>query len=118
MGLLYFHYTTGERDDSNPHHETMAATLHGYSFQGPYRLATSKFNAVAGIYVIANQNGHVVDVGETSNLSDRIPCHDRTPCWNRNGGVNLWFHREPSQYTRLVIEGVIRDRENPVCGIR
>ena len=54
-----------------------------YSFEGPYNRTDSLQNR-SGIYVILgknpNGNYHVVDVGESALVKDRIENHDRKPC--------------------------------------
>lgn len=92
------------------------ANVHGFEFDGPHPV-NATFNAVAGVYLIATPSGVIVDVGETENLSERIPNHERRSCWRRNVGTNLWFHREACERERYVIERFIRNKENPACGV-
>ncbi len=87
----------------------------GYTFNGPFSINTS-FNEVAGIYLITTVNGNIVDVGETDNLKQRIPNHERRACWSRNNGVNLYFHHENDQKQRLAKEKFFRIKSNPSCG--
>lgn len=90
----------------------------GYDFVGPYSITTTSFNSVAGIYLIATSGGNIVDIGETDNLKERIPNHERKDCWNRNSGVNLWFHFEGDSDQRLIKEKMLRNNYSPTCGIR
>ena len=87
----------------------------GYIFNGPFSINTS-FNEVAGIYLITNSNGTIIDVGETENLKERIPGHERKDCWTRNSGVNLYFHHENNSDKRLEKEKFFRNKSNPACG--
>lgn len=89
----------------------------GYPFEGPYAITTS-FNQVAGVYLITNVEGKIIDVGETDDLKNRIPGHERAECWSKNLGENLWFHFESNQQRRLVKEKNIRDAHRPICGIK
>lgn len=90
----------------------------GYNFDGPHQIANTSFNEVAGIYLITDSNGNVIDVGETENLKNRIANHERASCWSRNSGNTLWFHHESSQNNRLYREGVLRNLYNPACGVK
>ncbi len=92
--------------------------FYGVNFQGPFSLATTSFNPVAGVYLITDARGNVLDVGETGDLKTRIACHEREACWNRNYGVSLWFYSEVRQWARLQVEKAIRVGVNPVCGVR
>mgnify|MGYP000859486935 FL=1 len=93
------------------------ALIQGHQFTGPYSVDIS-FNDVPGIYIIATSGGNIVDVGETGHLGERINCHDRRPCWDRNQGHFLWFHGEANSIARLLKESALRRWANPTCGIR
>src|SRR5258706_5474206 len=85
-----------------------------YSFEGPFSIDTA-FNAVAGIYLILTpKRNQVVDVGQTDNLGQRIPSHERKDSWKRCGGSELWFHRESVTDTRLVKEARLRKTYDPL----
>lgn len=88
----------------------------GYTFNGPF-LITTTFNEVAGVYIITTSGGVVIDVGETDNLNNRIPSHERRACWTRNDGVNLYFHHERNKDQRLELEKTIRNKVPLACGI-
>jgi len=92
------------------------AKVLGYDFVGPYSLNTL-FKKVAGIYLITKSGGEIIDVGETENLNERIPDHERGDCWNDNDGINLWFHFKNNRDQRLTKEKFLRSHYNPVCGI-
>ena len=94
-------------------------TYMGYSFEGWYSI-NDTLPEVAGVYLITNSRGAVsggiVDVGETDNLKNRIPSHERRDCWARNSGLYLYLHREDNKDQRLAIEKVIRNGNNLPCG--
>lgn len=91
-------------------------TYGGYIFNGPFSIDGS-FREVAGIYLITNSNGNIVDVGETDNLKNRIPNHERRSCWARNNGIKLYFHHENNQEQRLAKEKLLRAKSDPACGV-
>ena len=95
------------------------STILGYTFDGPYSIDTN-FNTVSGVYVI-HDGDKFLDVGETGNLKERIPNHERKSCWNRSAGlkgIKLEFLNEADQQKRLLIEQDIRSRLNFSCGDR
>lgn len=75
------------------------------------------WNAVAGNYAILRQvgGGTVVYVGETANLSDRMACHHRQPCFDRNAWTHLAFRGEGSTAQRLAIESDLMAKYQPTC---
>lgn len=89
----------------------------GYEFSGPYSI-DGDFNKVAGIYIITSDSNaqHKIDIGETENLGERIPNHERRNCWTRHNGVYLWFHFENDETSRLKKEKELRDHFDPICG--
>ena len=92
----------------------------GYPFEGPYDHNRGFTQSFGCVYVLINNSNHVVDVGETSDVNDRIPNHERKPCWIRNGcpGMNPYLHKSEDQNYRLNLEGMIRKRYSPPCGER
>lgn len=92
-------------------------TYEGYTFNGPFSVDAS-FRTVAGIYLITTSQGTIVDVGETENLKERIPNHERRDCWAKNNGVNLYFHHENNQEQRLKKEKLFRIKGNLACGVK
>lgn len=91
--------------------------LFGYSFDGPHSLS-APFNDVPGVYLVLDAAKSVVDVGQTDKLGQRIPNHDRKPCWQRSRATELWFAHEQSERNRLALESVLRNQYSPKCGIR
>jgi hypothetical protein len=91
-----------------------------YSFDGPYDVEKSNFNNVKGIYVIYASNIWL-DVGETDNLGERIPNHERKNCWKSHANneiVYLLFLAVSDYDQRLEIESALRERLKPACGDR
>ena len=85
-----------------------------------YPLETTKFNEVAGVYVISTSQ-RWIDVGETDRLGSRLASHERKPCWNRNSNnQTLWvnFKQINNQQERLNFEYKLRQNLNPTCGDR
>ncbi len=77
----------------------------------------SSWNAVAGNYAILRQvsGGTVVYVGESANLRDRMACHHRQPCFDRNAWTHLAFRGEGSAVRRLAIESDLMAKYKPTC---
>jgi predicted GIY-YIG superfamily endonuclease len=97
----------------------MSININGYSFEGPYPLATTSFNEVAGIYLISDVDKNYIDVGETDKLQTRMSSHERKDCWKRNAArlVNVWFHHDTNKNSRLLKEKRIRDSHPFRCGL-
>jgi hypothetical protein len=104
-----------ETINSYPH---PAMNILGYQFQGPFSLAAF-FNPIGAVYIISDKNNSPIDVGQTGNLKERIPCHERQACWHRNAAENVYVYALPhnDEETRLLIESAIRNRFNFTCGI-
>ena len=101
--------------------EMIRMNIQGYNFEGPWLLG-QRFNDVAGIYVIYNQN-RWLDVGETDKLGQRMNnnAHERQPQWilNSNGlQIGVAFLQVNDRNTRLTIESQLRQLFNPICGER
>lgn len=88
-----------------------------YVFDGPHSINTN-FNEVAGIYIITKDVSAInkIDIGETENLKERIPNHERRNCWKNYNGTYLWFHHEKNEKDRLEKEKKLRNYFNPPCG--
>ena len=104
--------------------EELSIKIGKYDFEGPFTSTRSLKNA-SGIYaILCERNGsrHVIDIGESSTVKDRIESHDRKECWTRNcqGGLSvavLYTTNLPSTY-RLAIERELRAQYSPACGVR
>lgn len=92
----------------------------GYNFEMDYPMTTTRFNSVGGVYLVY-ANGRWLDVGETEDLSLRIPNHDRKPDWISNAcgyPIYIGVYQEDNESARLAIESTLRIALNPVCGDR
>lgn len=90
-----------------------------YQFEGPFHEAATSFNDVAVVYVILDLANKVIDIGETDRLKYRLTGHERRSCWEWNCNKNIYIAalRVDDQEKRLVIEKMLRDTYDPVCGI-
>jgi len=93
-----------------------------YNFAGPHTTVENLLNR-SGVYLIVDQqktNNVLVDVGESSEVKNRIENHDRKSCWNQNcvGKLTAYVLYTPGvgQLGRISIEKKIRDGFNPLCG--
>lgn len=92
-----------------------------HHFNGPHPNA-NVLPGRSGVYIITQLvNGihEVIDVGESSNIAERIPGHDRMYQWEQVAlnGFHVWtlFANETD---RMLIERAHRLAYNPVCGVR
>ena len=101
----------------------MSIRLKGYTADGLYGNADGLKNA-SGVYVILGRNGDaetwkVVDVGESSDVNNRVATHDRSDCWKRRGyrtyGVAVIYCNAAQ---RMQIERELRNQFDPPCGDR
>ena len=92
--------------------------VQGFNFEGPY-LLDANFNEVPAVYLISDQNNKPIDVGQTDNLKNRIPNHERTNCWLRsaNGQVHVYCLVDSSEENRENIERNIRNSHSFSCGV-
>lgn len=105
----------------------MSVQILSYTFEGPYRSAGSLRDA-PGIYAILTraQPGdpwNVVDVGESGTVRNRVANHDREDCWTRSAkddglAVAVLYTPGRTAAQRRAIEGLVRDKYQPACGIR
>lgn len=92
-----------------------------HQFYGPH-LNASSLPAQSGVYLITrliNGSYEVIDVGESQNISLRIPNHDRMNQWNHvsGGAFHVWTLLA-DETQRMIIEKAHRTAYNPICGIR
>lgn len=96
--------------------------LGNHQFIGPHT-KNQTLPSQSGVYIITTlaQNGKhtVLDVGESSNIAQRIPSHDRMNQWERvaNDGFHVWTLLANATQ-RVLIEQAHRLAYNPVCGER
>lgn len=102
----------------------MAITIGNYSFEGPYN-STDRLENKSGVYAIhcfKDDKYYLIDVGESSEVKDRIDNHDRSECWKKNCTgqltVSVYYTPRLQQAGRKEIEGELRDKYNPPCGVR
>lgn len=95
-----------------------------YEFDGAYN-SPSSLQAKAGVYVVWNKKGDswtVLDVGETSDVQERLTNHERTNCWSRNCSGTIYYSATYTphlqQTGRIAIEQRLRTLEDPPCGKR
>lgn len=100
----------------------MSIQIGNYHADGPFGNANN-LAARSGVYVILGRphtaaNWNVVDVGESSNVQNRVANHDRTPCWRGQGHAQLAVAAIYSdQRNRMLIEKELRLSFNPPCGL-
>lgn len=100
----------------------MAIEIGSYAFNGPFHSA-SELLPSSGVYVILGKTGdmlwHVVDVGVSGNIQDRVANHDRKQCWKQTGfqafSVAVFFAPERE---RVRIEQELRAQFQPPCSER
>ncbi len=105
----------------------MSIQVLSYQFEGPFR-STGSLQAKGGVYAVVTRDGpagnwHLVDVGESGAVRDRIENHDRAPCWRgaaKNDGLAVAVLYTPgfTAGQRRVIEADIRDHFSPPCGVQ
>lgn len=96
-----------------------------FDFWGPYD-PRGWLPTHGGVYVPLFQtiDGHycIVDVGETSSFSERLPYHERAAQWEMtsSGTHSIWLHPMVSANAsdRRAVEKYIRLLFNPPCGDR
>lgn len=101
----------------------MTIPIGGHTFHGPYS-STEPLFTTAGVYVILCPvgGGHqIIDVGESSDVRERINDHDRSQCWSRKcpvGSVQVAVHYTPfdNPQSRRQIEQAIRNQYDVPCG--
>ena len=83
-----------------------------------------------GVYVIIdnlpktllNDDLVILDVGQSSNVYERISSHDRTECWERNkkekSNILIGISYLPEEAGRLILEKFFRAHYKPPCGDR
>jgi len=89
---------------------------------------TSALTNEAGLYAIGptplsalkkDENFKLVDVGESSNIRERVKNHERKACWRAKArAIRYAYLRTPgkSKSEREEIVKDIRDKEDPPCG--
>ena len=108
----------------------MTIAIDSYTAEGPYEDSSQLsflLRSVQGVYVVLTrsavwQNWNVVDVGEASNVQNRIRTHDRRKDWVRyNEGVlaiAVIYTPASTDHERWLLEQHLRRLYNPPCGER
>lgn len=108
----------------SPQKGTTMIRIGQYEFDGPV-YNTASLRRVAGVYaVLDDREGsyHVLDIGESESIRDRIEDHDRETCWRRNRRGRMCFAAlylpQSTTELRRRIESQLRQQFTPTCGIR
>ena len=76
------------------------------------------FNEVGAVYIFTkreNSRYTPLYIGQTDNLKERIPNHEKWPCVRRNGVNSICVLSDSSQSSRLQTESDLLDKRNPPC---
>jgi hypothetical protein len=98
----------------------MPIQIEGYQFSGPF-YHTRRFSSDFGcVYLIINSKNQIIDVGETGDTNSRIINHERKMCWYNNGvgETGLYIYINNDENFRRLLEKLIRNKYQPVCGIK
>lgn len=100
----------------------MSVTFHGVTFDGPFTSTDYIANA-AGVYLILRQeapsNYHVIDIGESGTVQNRLRYHEREGCWVRHGFTHYAVHWMPGsdEHSRRLLESALRAKAGKLdCG--
>ncbi len=101
----------------------MPVKIAGLEFEGPY-YSTDRLQPTSGVYAVLDDLGTtslpVVDVGEASNVRNRVENHDRKLCWARHRrgtwAVAAYYTLGLTEQQRRAIEKRVRDSTDPPCG--
>ena len=87
---------------------------------GPYGFWSTNWNAVPGVYFIANANGQAIYIGQTDDLRRRMAEHqaDTTHCMHRYDPALVWVE----VITTGEIDRRLRERQliaeyQPFCNV-
>jgi len=100
----------------------MTISIGNYTFQGPFN-STNPLEDRSGVYAIhclREGKYHLIDIGESHEVKNRVENHDRISCWKRECSGRLvysvYYTPNLQQSGRMKIEQEIRDKYNPPCG--
>ena len=89
--------------------------LYSYTIYG----LNGTWNAVPGNYIFAKQvpgGWQPLYIGETGNLADRMPNHEKWPCVRREGATHIHAHTSSADVsTRRLEETDLLARFKPPC---
>ena len=99
----------------------MGITIGNLNFEGPYP-DSAQLQSRSGVYAILGRgatNWLVVDIGESTDVKDRVTNHDRKLQWQRTGHAMLSVAAlYCDATTRMKVEKQLRQQYNPACGDR
>ena len=98
----------------------MSIQLKSYPFDGPFD-NTGPLHFQSGVYAILGKRPtdtqyHVLDIGESHSVRERVENHDRQPCWQGHQlplYVGAYYCNEA---TRMKVEQELRAHYQPACG--
>ena len=100
----------------------MSIAVGNYSFEGPYT-STDKLENKSGVYAIhcyLDGKYYLIDIGESSEVKNRVENHDRKECWGKNckGTLTVSVYYTPGlqQQGRINVEQELRQQYDPICG--
>lgn len=94
----------------------MTIQILNYQFDGAFPDTTHLRNS-SGVYIVLDNSGKVIDVGESATVKTRLENHDRKECWQQYGNVKFAVYYT-NENARMRIEKEIRNVSNPPCGER
>lgn len=100
----------------------MSIQIGNYHAEGPFG-NTGQLQARSGVYVILGRRTmtatwNVVDVGESSDIQNRVANHNRAPCWLGQGHSELTVAAiYADERNRMLIERELRTQYRPPCGL-
>ena len=103
----------------------MTVPISGYPFDGPFDDIAYLSNE-SGVYVILDSHDldpdnvdsrNIIDVGESSQIRDRVKDHDRKDCWHQQSiGQIKYAAHYTDEHEREGLERHIRWEHEPPCG--
>jgi hypothetical protein len=76
----------------------------------------------SGVYIVHDEEGNVLDVGESAKVGQRISTHERRTCWRENAvgavGIHVVWTPGKKKAGRRAVERQLRDEFDPDCGDR
>ena len=93
--------------------------LSGKSYEYFVYPIDTKFESAAANYVYAKLSLHrtwvPVYIGQTGDLRERLPDHEKRPCAIRQGATHIHAHRSGDEHERRVEEADLIRKYKPRC---
>ena len=99
--------------------------IEGYEFEGWYS-STDELKSQSGVYVVISMGSErfkILDVGESSDVKDRIETHDKKGCWEKHSDsgkiqFGVLYTPDMDRDNREKIEAKIRNspKRTVLCG--